>query len=97
VSYARWRRENASYKSCQDSNVSDPPTQVATFKIIKSVKEMVAFAHPIAAATKNEVILCVPEEIVTVASLFGLIDLVGDIIGRGASFRMLTDVSYSAI
>jgi len=74
-----------------------PSDEVATFKIIKSVKEIVAFAHPVAAAAKNEVLLVSPEEFMTVASLFGLIDLAGEIIGRGARFRTLTDVSFGAI
>jgi sugar-specific transcriptional regulator TrmB len=74
-----------------------PSDEVATFKIIKSIKELVGIASPLAAATKNEVIIVTPEEVITVASLFGILDEVKKLIGRGASFRMLTDVSYAGI
>jgi sugar-specific transcriptional regulator TrmB len=74
-----------------------PSDEVTTFKIIKSIKELVGIASPLAAATKNEVIIVTPEEVITAASLFGILDEVKKIIGRGASFRMLTDVSYSGV
>lgn len=74
-----------------------PSDEVATFKIIKSVKEAVAFAHSIGAAAKSEVLVASPEDFMAVASLFGLIDLVGEIVGRRARFRTLTDVSFGAI
>ena len=74
-----------------------PSDEVPTFKIIKSIKELVSIASPLAAATKNEIIIVSPEEVITVASLFGILDEVKKLIGRGASFRMLTDVSYSGI
>lgn len=74
-----------------------PSDEVATFKIIKSVKEAVAFAHSTGAAAKSEVLVASPEDFMAVASLFGLIDLVGEIVGRGARFRTLTDVSFGAI
>jgi sugar-specific transcriptional regulator TrmB len=74
-----------------------PSDEVTTFKIIKSVKELITIAGPVSAACENEVILVIPEEVITVAVLFGLLDAVKKIIGRGASFKTLTDVSYSAI
>ena len=74
-----------------------PSDEVKTFKIIKNVKELVGISVPAAAACDNEVILVSPEEVIAVASLFGILDEVQRLIERGASFRMLTDVSYSAI
>jgi len=74
-----------------------PSDDVKTFKIIKSIKELVGIANPLTAACENEVILVSPEEVIAVASLFGILDEIKKLIERGASFRMLTDVSYSAI
>ena len=74
-----------------------PSDEVATFKIIKSIKELVAMSGPIATAAKNEIVLVTPEEVIAVASLFGIIEEVKKVIGRGTSFRTLTDVSYSGI
>jgi HTH-type transcriptional regulator, sugar sensing transcriptional regulator len=74
-----------------------PSDEVATFKIIKSVKELISLSGSIAAAMKNEVLVVTPEEIITVASLFGILDEVKKFVASGASFRMLTDVSYSGI
>ena len=74
-----------------------PSDEVKTFKIIKNVKELVGISVPAAAACENQVILVSPEEVIAVASLFGILDEVKKRIERGVSFRMLTDVSYSAI
>jgi sugar-specific transcriptional regulator TrmB len=74
-----------------------PSDDVSTFKIIKSVKELVGLTVPIALACQNDVILITPIEIVTIASLFGIIELVKQMIERGVKFRMITDVSYSSI
>jgi sugar-specific transcriptional regulator TrmB len=74
-----------------------PSDEVKTFKIIKSVKELVGISMPLTAACENEIILVSPEEVIAVASLFGILDEVKKRIERGVSFRMLTDVSYSAI
>jgi sugar-specific transcriptional regulator TrmB len=73
-----------------------PSDEVSTFKIIKSIKELVSIAAPIAAATKNEVLLLTPEELITVGSLF-MLDEIKKIIEGGANFRTLTDVSYAGI
>jgi sugar-specific transcriptional regulator TrmB len=73
-----------------------PSDEVSTFKIIKSIKELVSIAAPIAAATKNEVLLLTPQELITVGSLF-MLDEIKKIIECGASFRTLTDVSYAGI
>ena len=74
-----------------------PSDEVKTFKIIKSVKELVGMSIPMTAGCEKEVILVSPEEVIAVASLFGVLDEVKKLIERGASFRMLTDISYSAI
>jgi sugar-specific transcriptional regulator TrmB len=74
-----------------------PSDDVKTFKIIKSIKELVGIANALTTACENEVILVSPEEVIAVASLFGILDEIAKLIERGASFRMLTDVSYSAI
>jgi len=74
-----------------------PSDEVTTFKIIKSIKELVGLSTPLAAAAKNEIILVTPEEIITIASLFGILEEVKSLIGRGGSFRMLTDMSYGGI
>jgi len=74
-----------------------PSDEVKTFKIIKSIKELVGIANAVTTACENEAILASPEEVIAVASLFGILDEITKLIERGASFRMLTDVSYSAI
>jgi sugar-specific transcriptional regulator TrmB len=74
-----------------------PSDEVSTFKIIKSVKEMVSIAVPLTTACQNEVLLVSPLEVIVIGSLFGLIEHVKKAIDRGATFRMLTDISYSGI
>jgi sugar-specific transcriptional regulator TrmB len=74
-----------------------PSDEVTTFRIIKNVKELVSVSLPAVAACQNEVILVAPEEIIAVASLFGILDEVKKMIGRGVRFRTLTDASYAGI
>lgn len=74
-----------------------PSDEVSTFKILKSIKELVGIADALTTACENEVALVTPEEMMAVASLFGILDEIKKLIERGASFRTLTDVSYSAI
>jgi sugar-specific transcriptional regulator TrmB len=71
--------------------------EVSTFKIVKSVKELLSIAVPVAATCHEEIILVSPFEVIEVALLFGMLEEVKKIIGRGASFRTLTDVPYSGI
>jgi HTH-type transcriptional regulator, sugar sensing transcriptional regulator len=74
-----------------------PSDEVTTFRIIKNVKELVGVSLPAAAACENEIVVVTPEEMIAVASLFGILDEVKDMIRRGVRFRMLTDVSYAGI
>jgi len=74
-----------------------PSDEVKTFKVIKSIKELVGIAIAATTACENDVIVVSPEEVIAVSSLFGVLDEIKKLIERGANFRMLTDVSYSAI
>ncbi len=74
-----------------------PSDDVSTFKMLKNIKELVSFAGSIATACKNEVLIVTPLEVIAVASQFGIIDEVKKLIERGATFRMLTDISYSGV
>ncbi|MGA3358768.1 MAG: helix-turn-helix domain-containing protein [Halobacteriota archaeon] len=73
-----------------------PSDEVSTFKIVKSMKELISISVPVAAACQNEFVIVTPEEMIGIASLF-VLDEVEKMIGRGVSFRMLTDISYSGI
>ncbi|HYA33261.1 MAG TPA: helix-turn-helix domain-containing protein [Candidatus Bathyarchaeia archaeon] len=74
-----------------------PSDEVKTFKIIKSVKELVGIAGPLASATEDEILIISPEGVIAVASLFGITDEVKNFIARGGTFKMLTNVAYSGI
>ena len=51
-----------------------PSDEVKTFKVIKSIKELVGIANALTTACENEVILVSPEEVIAIASLFGILD-----------------------
>jgi sugar-specific transcriptional regulator TrmB len=74
-----------------------PSDEVKTFKILKNIKELISIGITSTAAGQKEVIVVTPPEIMTVSSLFGVTDEVRKLIDRGATFRLITDVSYAAI
>jgi hypothetical protein len=83
--------------SCTSLQRFRPSDDIQTFKIIKSNNEVVGIANALTTACENEVILVSPEEVIAAASLFGILEEIKRLEERGASFSMLTDVSYSAI
>ncbi|MGB9371224.1 MAG: helix-turn-helix domain-containing protein [Halobacteriota archaeon] len=74
-----------------------PSDDVKTFKIIKNVKELISVGIASTTSGQEEVLVVSPPEIMTIASLFGVTDEVGNLIERGATFRLVTDIAYSAI
>jgi HTH-type transcriptional regulator, sugar sensing transcriptional regulator len=74
-----------------------PSSEVSTFKIIKSVKELVAATIPLLDSMQEEWLVVVPGLATVVASLFGINDAAAALIQRGGKVRTLVDVSYSII
>jgi sugar-specific transcriptional regulator TrmB len=71
--------------------------EVATFKIIKSVKELVAATIPLLDSMQEEWLVVVPGLATVVASLFGVNDAAAALIQRGGKVRTLLDISYPII
>jgi sugar-specific transcriptional regulator TrmB len=75
-----------------------PSDEVSTFKILKSVKELVAVAITSVASLQDEVLLVVPQLMLVIASFFGINDEMRKLIERGGHSRgVIFDVSYSGI
>ena len=74
-----------------------PSEEVSTFKIIKSVKELVAATINLVDSAKNGYLYVVPAEMLVITSLFGINAEAKKIIEQGASVRGITDVRYAAI
>ena len=74
-----------------------PSDEFSTFKIIKNVRELVAFAIPAIASAKEEILTCVPEEGLVITSLFGVNEVAKQLINQGGKVRVITDISYSGI
>ncbi len=74
-----------------------PSDEVTTFRFIKSVKELISVGMTSTTSSEEEVIVVAPSEIVTISSLFGVTDAVKSLVERGATFRLITDISNSAI
>lgn len=70
---------------------------VSTFKIIKNIRELVSDGIASAAKGQKEVLVMCSKEIVTISSVFGVIDEVKKFIERGGTFRVIADISYSMI
>jgi sugar-specific transcriptional regulator TrmB len=71
--------------------------EVATFKIIKSVKELVSATLTLTSAAKNGFLYVVPSEMLVIASLFGINAQAKKIIEQGGRVRGITDIEYATI
>jgi HTH-type transcriptional regulator, sugar sensing transcriptional regulator len=74
-----------------------PSSEVSTFKIIKSVKELVAATIPLLDSMQEEWLVVVPGLATVIASLFGINDAAAALIQRGGKVRTLVDISYPII
>ncbi len=71
--------------------------EVGTFKILKSIKEIVSTALPILSSMEQEFLWIAPKEGLQLASVFGINDVVGELSERGGKTRGITDITHSAI
>jgi sugar-specific transcriptional regulator TrmB len=74
-----------------------PADEVSTFKIIKSVKELVAAVTTLLTSVENGWVFVVPAEMLFITVLFGLNEVVKKAIERGVSVRGISDISYADI
>jgi sugar-specific transcriptional regulator TrmB len=74
-----------------------PSDEVSTFKIIKSVKEVVAATVTLTSAAKNGFLFVVPAEMMVISSLLGINAEVTKVIEQGGSVRGITDINYADI
>ena len=71
--------------------------EVTTFKIIKSVKELVAATITLVSSAKNGFLYVVPSEMLVIASLLGINAEAEKLIEQGGYVRGITDVKYAGI
>ena len=74
-----------------------PSDAFSTFKILKSVKELVAATISAITSLEGELLWVVPEGGITIASLFGVNDAAKKLIDRGGKIRGIIDIQYSGI
>jgi sugar-specific transcriptional regulator TrmB len=74
-----------------------PSNEVTTFKIIKSLGELVSVTIPLINSAQDEFLCVVPQEIISIASRFGIAEEARKFVERGGNTRGITDVSYSGI
>jgi sugar-specific transcriptional regulator TrmB len=73
------------------------PDDIATFKIIKSIKELIAATITLTSAAKNGFFYVVPTDMLVIASLFGINAEAKKIIECGGHIRGITDIRYADI
>ena len=74
-----------------------PSDEVSTFKIIKSIKGLIAVAMPLIDPTQEEWRIAAPAYLTVVASLFGVNDAAYEFIKRGGKVQAIVDISYQVI
>ncbi len=75
-----------------------PSDDVSTFKIIKSLKELVAVMLPIISALEKEWVCVVPNSAVVIAFQFGINPFTREFVDRGGIARIIiNDFAYSTI
>ncbi len=78
----------------QRSRLSD---DVFPFKVLKSVKDVLAVSIPLLNSLKNEFLGCINEPAMVVASLYGINDTCKKLIDRGGKVRGITNISHSTV
>jgi sugar-specific transcriptional regulator TrmB len=74
-----------------------PSDEVSTFKIIKSVKELVAATVTLVDATKSGFLYIVPGDMLLITELFGINEEAKRVVERGGHVRGISDISYADI
>jgi sugar-specific transcriptional regulator TrmB len=74
-----------------------PSDEVSTFKIIKSIKGLIAVAMPLIDPMQEEWRIAAPAYLTVVASLFGVNDAAYEFVKRGGKVRAIVDISYQVI
>ena len=75
-----------------------PPDEVSTFKIIKSIKELVVAMLPILDSMKEDWVMVVPSGAAVIASQFGINEAAYQFIERGGTVRViLNDITYPIV
>jgi sugar-specific transcriptional regulator TrmB len=76
-----------------------PSDDVSTFKIIKSIKELLAVAIPLIESMQDEWLIAIPAAayLTVIASLFGVNEVAHKFIKRGGKVRCIVDISYQVI
>jgi sugar-specific transcriptional regulator TrmB len=71
--------------------------ELATFKIIKSVKELVAATSTLISSAKNGFLYIVPSEMLVITSLLGINVEAEKLIERGGYVRGISEIKYADI
>jgi len=74
-----------------------PSDEVATFKILKSIKEVIGVALPVMLSAKEEFLWLSPREGVEFSEVFGILEAEREFIERGGECRGITDVTYRVV
>jgi hypothetical protein len=74
-----------------------PPDEVSTFKIIKSIKELVVAMLPMLDSMQEDWVMVVPSGAAVIASQFGINKAAYQFIERGGRVRViLNDITYAS-
>jgi sugar-specific transcriptional regulator TrmB len=74
-----------------------PSDEFSTYKIIKTIREIVTTTISLVTSAKEEFLVVVPEIIFVIASLYGVDDVIEKFIDRGGEMRVISDISYPTI
>ena len=91
------RRKQELRELSQQQQRFRPSEEVSTFKIIKSVKELVAVAASLVTSLQAGFLFVTPADTIALASLFGISEAAKKLIERGGKVRGITNISYPII
>ena len=74
-----------------------PSDEYSTFKILKSVKEVMATCITLVNSSEKEYLVCVNEFSAVLADLFGINEAVKAFVDRGGIMRAIYDISHSSL
>ncbi len=74
-----------------------PSDEVSTFKMLKTIKDLVAASITSVNSIKEELLYVVPDHMLTIASQFGINEEVKNLIDNGGVARGISDITYSCV
>ncbi|MGZ4908657.1 MAG: hypothetical protein ACXV5F_08420, partial [Halobacteriota archaeon] len=74
-----------------------PPDEVSTFKVIKSIRELVSVTTSLVLSAHNGWVIVMPPDMMIISETFGVHEEAKKLIERGGAIKAISDINYADI